>query len=96
MDGWMDGDLYRLPDMTQLYSAAACAEQNSSFFSDSKMRGQWSLIPGSMQQTIVDLKFQQISSVAVAVFSSKNSLSKFHHSHITSNLLTHAWSIKCR
>ena len=60
MDGWRP-----LPDMTQLYSAAACAEQNSSFFSDSKMRGQWSLIPGSMQQTIVDMKFQQISSAAV-------------------------------
>ena len=31
-----------------------------------------------------------------AVFSSKISLSKLHYSHITSNLLPHAWSIKCR
>ena len=31
-----------------------------------------------------------------AVFTSKISLSKLHYSPITSNLLPHAWSIKCR
>jgi len=32
----------------------------------------------------------------VAVFNSKISLSKFYYSLITSNLLSHIWSIKCR
>ena len=33
---------------------------------------------------------------SLAVFSSKISLSKLHYSPITSNLLPHAWSIKCK
>ena len=32
----------------------------------------------------------------LTVFSFKISLSKLHYSSITSNLLPHAWSIKCR
>ena len=32
----------------------------------------------------------------VSVFTSKISLSKLHYSPITSNLLPHVWSIKCR
>ena len=33
---------------------------------------------------------------SLAVFSSKIFLSKLHYSSITSNLLPHVWSIKCR
>ena len=32
----------------------------------------------------------------LAIFRFKISLSKFHYSSITSNLLSHAWSIKCK
>ena len=39
---------------------------------------------------------QELRKMPIAVFSCKIFLSKFHYSPITSNLLSHAWSIKCR
>jgi len=48
------------------------------------------------KNSVADLSICNFNFLLSAVFSSKNSPSKLHYSSTTSNLLPHAWSIKCR